>query len=600
MKVNNTHILFDPQTACLTEKAMFDYIDGKLTAAENHAVEKHLLDCAFCSEAMEGLELVKDRSKLRAAAVLIEERMEQKPGTQNGSGQTRIEGNQKKQDKPGGRLISFDFNTRLAAAAVIILLLGSVIMLRYVLNTHPNEGMAAKQEAPVPVSPPLVSTPDDQTFQKHFEPFPPENRNNLEDEESKPDDSKTIQNGMYGTAQSESSTSSQSSNDAVVTASPAPAQTDSWKHLSDDIPKGPSDKKAEKKDEPVTEDAEKAKYVKETETQRKVIRPGYSKHLDSSIAPAEQNAVTVNADMVQEKSVEIKKEKKKADKSANNSNSVYRALAGSPTLSDQPAYDAREADKTSPAKAAAPASEESDIAATGKKSSPKANPKANSDSTSTLLSLSKQQGDATGGTNQAVLTPDKTVATGTAASNMAPANKAKSKNTNEGEIYNWTATPQTRISENMPPASYSSSPAKPQFKTTLRASGSKSAETAASQILDEAMAAYRVKDFATAIDKFGKVIAIEPANETALFYCGVSYLSLPHPDVANAILNLDAVLTNPQSSFVEAAIWYKALALIKDNRTEDARNLLIALTSMNGKYKSKAESVLKDLNAIKK
>jgi hypothetical protein len=51
-------------TDCISEQTIFDYIDGKLSPKEQHIVEKHLLDCELCSDAMEGLQLLKNRSRI--------------------------------------------------------------------------------------------------------------------------------------------------------------------------------------------------------------------------------------------------------------------------------------------------------------------------------------------------------------------------------------------------------------------------------------------------------------------------------------------------------------------------------------------------------
>ncbi|HEV7231095.1 MAG TPA: zf-HC2 domain-containing protein [Bacteroidia bacterium] len=156
---NQTHSLFDPHTDCLTEQAMFDYIDEKLSAKDCHAVEKHLLDCAFCSEAMEGLSLVKNRSKIHGAVL---------PGTpSDGPNQTG----------GGGRLIPMNYNIRLAAAAVLVLLLGCFILLRFILNENQSIQTATiekpLQESPAPeTSLPPAGPSDEQTFYRYFKPAP--------------------------------------------------------------------------------------------------------------------------------------------------------------------------------------------------------------------------------------------------------------------------------------------------------------------------------------------------------------------------------------------------------------------------------------------
>ncbi len=53
-----------PSDPCLSEEKILAYIDGNLSAAEQHACETHMADCAMCEDAVEGLALVKDRSML--------------------------------------------------------------------------------------------------------------------------------------------------------------------------------------------------------------------------------------------------------------------------------------------------------------------------------------------------------------------------------------------------------------------------------------------------------------------------------------------------------------------------------------------------------
>ncbi len=57
------HTIYSPSD-CLSEKMLFDYIDNKLNHKERHLVEKHLLDCEMCSDALEGLDQTTDRNKI--------------------------------------------------------------------------------------------------------------------------------------------------------------------------------------------------------------------------------------------------------------------------------------------------------------------------------------------------------------------------------------------------------------------------------------------------------------------------------------------------------------------------------------------------------
>lgn len=49
---------------CLTKEELIGYARGTLTGKRNHNVEKHLLDCELCSDAMEGVMLLKDPAYL--------------------------------------------------------------------------------------------------------------------------------------------------------------------------------------------------------------------------------------------------------------------------------------------------------------------------------------------------------------------------------------------------------------------------------------------------------------------------------------------------------------------------------------------------------
>lgn len=66
--------LFKP-TDCISKQKMFDYIDNKLSAKEQHLVEKHLLDCELCSDALEGLQMLKDRKRIQTIDLIIKNRM---------------------------------------------------------------------------------------------------------------------------------------------------------------------------------------------------------------------------------------------------------------------------------------------------------------------------------------------------------------------------------------------------------------------------------------------------------------------------------------------------------------------------------------------
>ncbi len=51
-------------TGCIRREELLRYRDNKMSGAEKHVVEEHLVDCELCSEALEGLALVKGKAVL--------------------------------------------------------------------------------------------------------------------------------------------------------------------------------------------------------------------------------------------------------------------------------------------------------------------------------------------------------------------------------------------------------------------------------------------------------------------------------------------------------------------------------------------------------
>lgn len=101
---DHTHKIFT-STNCISEQTMFDYIDNKLSAKERHMTEKHLLDCQLCSDALEGLELIRNRDRIRVINQKVNEYI--------------APANEK-------RIIGINYRTVAAIAAGLVLLIGSV------------------------------------------------------------------------------------------------------------------------------------------------------------------------------------------------------------------------------------------------------------------------------------------------------------------------------------------------------------------------------------------------------------------------------------------------------------------------------------------
>ncbi|MCO6498921.1 MAG: hypothetical protein J5I47_00905 [Vicingus serpentipes] len=73
MKELHNHIF--SSTACLSKKTMLKYMNKQLSKNELHDVEKHLLDCEFCSDAFEGIKIAQNSSMLFAIDNKIDQRV---------------------------------------------------------------------------------------------------------------------------------------------------------------------------------------------------------------------------------------------------------------------------------------------------------------------------------------------------------------------------------------------------------------------------------------------------------------------------------------------------------------------------------------------
>src|SRR3989338_5284784 len=62
MKNLQNHIF--STTTCISKETMLKFINKQLSQKELHDVQKHLIDCDFCSEALEGMKYAKNSSIL--------------------------------------------------------------------------------------------------------------------------------------------------------------------------------------------------------------------------------------------------------------------------------------------------------------------------------------------------------------------------------------------------------------------------------------------------------------------------------------------------------------------------------------------------------
>lgn len=130
-------------TECLSEKMMFDYIDNKLSPKERHLAEKHMLDCGLCSDALEGLELVKNRSKILNIKNAIDSR---------------------NISKKEATIISINYKIIFSIAAAIALLVTGVFFFNHLTNkSMESSDMAELKTDAAPSPPAAVSLSDEVT-----------------------------------------------------------------------------------------------------------------------------------------------------------------------------------------------------------------------------------------------------------------------------------------------------------------------------------------------------------------------------------------------------------------------------------------------------
>ena len=133
--------------------------------------------------------------------------------------------------------------------------------------------------------------------------------------------------------------------------------------------------------------------------------------------------------------------------------------------------------------------------------------------------------------------------------------------------------------------------------TTALSSGSTSASENTNSwsfgLIQQAKKEYDSKNYSTAVTLLQDVLKKEPGNTEALFYCGISQLSMNED--TDAIHLFQSVLKNSPNGFSEAAKWYLSLGYIKKNKASKAKKLLEDLSRGNSEYKSNAQKTLDEL-----
>ena len=111
------------QGDCIPEEMLLNYIAGSLPESETHLVEKHLLECEFCNDALEGLRMLGPAKSKALVAEL----------------QSKIDARLQSNDKHG-RIIPFKRTDNIAAVIALFILFGGAYL--YLKNVNEKKELA--------------------------------------------------------------------------------------------------------------------------------------------------------------------------------------------------------------------------------------------------------------------------------------------------------------------------------------------------------------------------------------------------------------------------------------------------------------------------
>ena len=113
------------------------------------------------------------------------------------------------------------------------------------------------------------------------------------------------------------------------------------------------------------------------------------------------------------------------------------------------------------------------------------------------------------------------------------------------------------------------------------------------EAFEEAMAAYLQGDFGAAAEGLEPVTEALPEDAAASFYLGVSYLLSERPE--EAIDSLGHVIEMGESRYLDAALYYRAKALLRTGNAAAAREDFATVAAREGEWAAQAREILDQL-----
>ncbi len=115
----------------------------------------------------------------------------------------------------------------------------------------------------------------------------------------------------------------------------------------------------------------------------------------------------------------------------------------------------------------------------------------------------------------------------------------------------------------------------------------------AGQLLHDGMKDFSEKIFTGCFTKMTLLSLANPNDVNALFYGGMA--AYYKKDFTEADLRFEKVVTSKNNSFKQEGYWFKAMALLENNKKEEAKKLLQEIIDGKGFYTNRATEKLKQI-----
>lgn len=109
-------------------------------------------------------------------------------------------------------------------------------------------------------------------------------------------------------------------------------------------------------------------------------------------------------------------------------------------------------------------------------------------------------------------------------------------------------------------------------------------------LLEDAMAAYELENYAEAKEKLDRFLEDTPEHEAANLYFGIS--AILSGEAETAILHLQKASGSKDTRIADAARWYLALSYLKLNKIKEAKELLQTIRQGGGYFAPPADSLV--------